>query len=85
VHTGKVFASTPVTTGIKPFMDLAGQVMARPEHKNASRVSSSSITAQTTAAMLEMARGPAPPAAFSACSCRLTSMIMFSLPSRAGA
>jgi hypothetical protein len=23
VHTGKVFASTPVTTGIKPFMDLA--------------------------------------------------------------
>jgi hypothetical protein len=23
VHTGQVFASTPVTTGIKPFMDLA--------------------------------------------------------------
>jgi transposase len=38
VHTGKVFASTPVTTGIKPFMDLAGQVMARPEYKNAPRV-----------------------------------------------
>ncbi len=38
VHTGTVFASTPVTTGIKPFMDLAGQVMARPEYKNAPRV-----------------------------------------------
>ena len=38
VHTGQVFASTPVTTGIKPFMDLAGQVMARPEYKNAPRV-----------------------------------------------
>src|ERR1039457_3945017 len=38
VHTGTVFASTPETTGIKPFMDLAGQVMARPEYKNAPRV-----------------------------------------------
>ena len=38
MHTGTVFASTPVTTGIKPFMDLAGQVMARPEYKNAPRV-----------------------------------------------
>ena len=38
VHTGQVFASTPVTTGITPFMDLAGQVMARPEYKNAPRV-----------------------------------------------
>jgi transposase len=38
VHTGKVFASTPVTTGIKPFMDLTSQVMARPEYNNASRV-----------------------------------------------
>jgi len=38
VHTGQVFASTPVTTGIKPFMDLAGQVMARPGYKNAPRV-----------------------------------------------
>jgi transposase len=38
VHTGTVFASTPLTTGIKPFMDLAGQVMARPEYKNAPRV-----------------------------------------------
>ncbi len=38
VHTGKVFASTPATTGIVPFMDLAGQVMARPEYKNAPRV-----------------------------------------------
>jgi len=38
VHTGTVFASTPATTGIKPFMDLAGQVMARPEYKDAPRV-----------------------------------------------
>jgi transposase len=38
VHTGKVFASTPRTTGITPFMDLAGQVMERPEYKNAPRV-----------------------------------------------
>ncbi len=38
VHTGQVFASTPVTTGIKPFMNLAGQVMARPGYKNAPRV-----------------------------------------------
>jgi transposase len=38
VHTGKVFASTPETTGIIPFMDLAGQVMERPEYKNAPRV-----------------------------------------------
>ena len=38
VHTGQVFASTPLTTGIKPFMDLAGQVMSRPQYKNAPRV-----------------------------------------------
>jgi transposase len=38
VHTGTVFASTPPTTGIKPFTDLAGQVMARPEYKTAPRV-----------------------------------------------
>ena len=38
VHTGQVFASTPLTTGIRPFMDLAGQVMTRPEYKNAPRV-----------------------------------------------
>ena len=38
MHTGQVFASTPLTTGIKPFMDLAGQVMARPEYTNAPRV-----------------------------------------------
>ena len=38
VQTGKVFASTPRTTGIVPFMELAGQVMARPEYKNAPRV-----------------------------------------------
>ena len=28
VHTGKVFAATPATTGIKPFMNLIGQVMS---------------------------------------------------------
>jgi transposase len=38
VHTGKVFASTPATTGIKPFMNLIGQVMSRPEYRNAPRV-----------------------------------------------
>jgi len=38
VRTGEVFASTPKTTGIVPFMDLAGQVMARPEYKDAPRV-----------------------------------------------
>lgn len=38
VHTGKVFASTPKTTGIAPFMDLVAQVMARPEYHNAPRV-----------------------------------------------
>ena len=38
IRTGQVFASTPVTTGIRPFMDLAGQVMARPEYSNAPRV-----------------------------------------------
>jgi transposase len=38
VHTGTVFASTPQTTGIVPFMDLVGQVMTRPEYKNAPRV-----------------------------------------------
>jgi transposase len=38
VHTGQVFASTPKNTGIAPFMELAGQVMARPEYKNAARV-----------------------------------------------
>lgn len=32
VHTGKVFASTPGTTGIVPFMELVGQVMTRPEY-----------------------------------------------------
>lgn len=38
VHTGRVFASTPGTTGIAPFTDLVGQVMARPEYRNAPRV-----------------------------------------------
>ena len=34
----EVFASTPGTTGIVPFMDLVGEVMERPEYKNAPRV-----------------------------------------------
>ena len=38
VHTGKVFASTPPTTGITPFMDLIGQVMSHPEYTSAPRV-----------------------------------------------
>ena len=38
VHTGKVFAATPEATGIVPFMDLIGQVMSRPEYKDAPRV-----------------------------------------------
>jgi transposase len=38
VRTGKVFASTPDTTGIAPFMDLMSQVMSRPEYKEAPRV-----------------------------------------------
>ena len=38
VHTGKVFAATPATTGIVPFMNLMGQVMSLPEYKDAPRV-----------------------------------------------
>ena len=38
VHTGKVFASTPATTGIAPFMDLMAQVMSQPPYKDAPRV-----------------------------------------------
>src|SRR5580693_10314935 len=38
VRTGKVFAATPDSTGIVPFMDLIGQVMSRPEYKDAPRV-----------------------------------------------
>lgn len=38
VRTGQVFASTPKTTGIVPFMDLVAQVMARPEYRDAPRV-----------------------------------------------
>jgi len=38
VHTGNVFASTPATTGITPFMDLMGQVMSLPEYTDAPRV-----------------------------------------------
>jgi transposase len=38
VHTGTVFAATPATTGIAPFMALMGQVMSAEPHKSASRV-----------------------------------------------
>lgn len=38
VHTGKVFASTPKTTGIAPFMELLAQVMSQPEYTGAPRV-----------------------------------------------
>lgn len=38
VHTGKVTAATPDTTGIVPFMDLIGQVMKRHEYRDAPRV-----------------------------------------------
>ena len=38
MHTGTVFAATPDTTGIAPFMDLIGQVMSRLEYKDAPRV-----------------------------------------------
>ena len=38
VHTGNVFAATPATTGIVPFMDLMSQVMSLPEYKDAPRV-----------------------------------------------
>ena len=38
VHTGKVFASTPKTTGIIPFMNLVAQVMTQPEYRDAPRV-----------------------------------------------
>jgi len=38
VHTGTVFAATPASTGIAPFMELTGQVMSLPEYKSAPRV-----------------------------------------------
>jgi hypothetical protein len=38
VHTGNVFAVTPATTGIAPFMDLIGQVMRLPDYKDAPRM-----------------------------------------------
>ena len=38
VHTGEVFASTPATTGIAPFMALMDQVMTRQPYNNAGRV-----------------------------------------------
>jgi len=37
-HTGKVFASTPATTGIAPFMALMGQVISAEPDKSAGRV-----------------------------------------------
>ena len=38
VHTGTVFAATPATTGIVPFMDLMSQVMSLPEYNDPPRV-----------------------------------------------
>jgi hypothetical protein len=38
VRTGKVFAATPATTGITPFMDLIGQVMSAEPYASAPRV-----------------------------------------------
>ncbi|MDN5861630.1 MAG: IS630 family transposase, partial [Pseudonocardia sp.] len=38
VQTGTVFATTPTTTGIAPFMELIAQVMNRPEYAGAPRV-----------------------------------------------
>ena len=38
VRTGKVFASTPATTGIAPFMALMGQVMSHEPYASAPRV-----------------------------------------------
>jgi transposase len=38
VHTGTVFAATPASTGIVPFMDLMSQVMSLPEYKDAPQV-----------------------------------------------
>ena len=35
VHTGNVFAATPATTGIAPFMNLMSQVMSVPEYQGA--------------------------------------------------
>jgi transposase len=38
VRTGKVYASTPATTGIAPFMALMGQVMSHEPYNSAPRV-----------------------------------------------
>ena len=38
VQQGTVFASTPQTTGIKPFMSLMGEVFKKPEYRDAPRV-----------------------------------------------
>jgi len=50
VHNEKVFAATPDTTGIIPFMNLIGQVMNWPEYKDAPGCSSSWTTVPITAA-----------------------------------
>ena len=38
MRTGTVFAATPATTGIAPFMDLMTRVMSQPPYKDAPRV-----------------------------------------------
>ena len=38
VHEGTVTASTPKTTGIRPFTDLMGKVFQKPEYRDAPRV-----------------------------------------------
>src|ERR1039457_3181392 len=38
VHAGQVFAFTPKTTGIAPFMALMSQIMSQEPYKNAARV-----------------------------------------------
>jgi len=38
VHTGKVTATTPPTTGITPFMALIDHIMTQPRYRNAPRV-----------------------------------------------
>ena len=50
VHTGKVFAATPATAGIAPFMDLMSQVMSRRSTPPRPGCSSSWTTAPITAA-----------------------------------
>src|SRR5262249_4061710 len=62
VRTGKVFASTPATTGITPFMNLMGQVMSQQPYASAPRmfviVDNGSDPRGTTA---PTPRAPSPP------------------------